>query len=36
MKENFNVNNKILKRDLMQFSERGGNVPKEQYGSRKL
>ena len=34
MEEDFNLNNKILTRYLMQCEKLGGNIPKEQYVSR--
>ena len=36
MEAEFNFDNKILVRDLMQCAEKCGNIPKEQYGSRKV
>ena len=36
MEVDFNFNNKILERYLMKYTERGGNTPKEKYGSRKV
>ena len=35
MEADFKFNNEILERDLMKYSKRNRNVPKEKYGSRK-
>ena len=35
MEAQFNFNNRIMARDLVQCAERGVNAPKEKYGSRK-
>ena len=35
MEADFNFNNKILARDLIQFAEKGDNIPREKYGIRK-
>ena len=35
METDFNFNNKILARDLIQFAEKGDNIPREKYGIRK-
>ena len=35
MEADFNFNNNILERDLMQCAERGGVAPKEKYSIRK-
>ena len=35
MEVDFNFNNKILEKYMMQCAERSGNTPKEHYGNKK-